>query len=140
VKLSPRRGVGPLMNNIRAGVLLLVALIASWPLVSRGEAAAPPATQPAASEKYRMTRQGVAGLASPQWVFIIVTPERYPWVATDAKLHWMIEQAVPAGATLEWRSGCKRIGGEPLETADELAELKAFCAARSVTFVHIPGG
>jgi hypothetical protein len=86
-----------------------------------------------------MTRQGVAGLAAPQWVFIIVTPEGHPWVATDAKLQWMIEQAVPANATLEWVSGCKRIGGEPLETAEELEALKSFCAARNVKFVHRAG-
>ena len=55
-------------------------------------------------------------------------------------LQWMIEQAVPVGGTLEWSTGCKRIGGEPLETAEELAELKAFCTARGVTFVHISGG
>ena len=90
--------------------------------------------------KYRLTRQGVAGLASPQWVFIIVTPEGYPWVATDAKLRWMIERAVPANATLEWAPGCKRIGGEPLETVEELDALKTFCSERKVKFVQHPGG
>jgi hypothetical protein len=130
--------------NTLAGGLLLAALIVAWPMATRAEIA--PATQPAAAaaagagERYRMTRQGVAGLASPQWVFVVVTPQGHPWVAADSKLHWMIEQAVPAGGTLEWSPGCKRIGGEPLETAEELAELKAFCAARGVRFVHIAGG
>jgi hypothetical protein len=90
--------------------------------------------------KYRLTRQGVAGLASPQWVFIIVTPEGYPWVGTDEKLQWMIERAVPANATLEWTPGCKRVGGEPLETVEELDALKAFCTQRKIQFVHHPGG
>ena len=116
--------------------LLFVGLVASHPPTSKGVDA--PSTQP--SSKYRMTRQGVAGLASLQWVFIIVTPEGYPWVATDAKLEWMIEQAVPANATLEWAPGCKRIGGEPLETVEEVEALKAFCLERNVKFVQIPGG
>ena len=129
------------MKTLAGGVLLVAALIAAWPVVSRGAEAAP-ATQPAgpaAGERYRMTRQGVAGLASPQWVFVIVTPQGHPWVAADSKLQWMIEQAVPVSGTLEWSPGCKRIGGEPLETAEELEALKAFCTARGVTFVHIPG-
>jgi hypothetical protein len=133
------------MNTLARGLLLAAALIGAWPMATRAEIA--PATQPAAAaaaaaagDRYRMTRQGVAGLASPQWVFVIVTPQGHPWVAADSKLQWMIEQAVPAGGTLEWSPGCKRIGGEPLETAEALAELKAFCAARGVTLVHIPGG
>ena len=97
-----------------------------------------PATQPAAT--YRLTRQTVAGTAPMQWVFIIVTPEGYPWVGTAEKLRWMIEQAVPAGATLEWNVGCKRIGGEPLDTVQELDALKAFCTERNVKFEHIPAG
>jgi hypothetical protein len=115
-------------------LLILLAIIASYPLVSGGE----PSAQP--SMKYRLTRQGVAGLTTPQWVFIIVTPEGHPWVATDAKLHWMIAQAVPANATLEWAPGCKRIGGEPLEKAEELDALKAFCAERKVQFIQAPAG
>ena len=94
-------------------------------------------TRPAAT--YRLTRQTVAGLAPMQWVFIIVTPEGYPWVGTDEQLRPMIEKAVPANATLEWVSGCKRVGGEPLDTAEALDALKAFCAARNVNFVHRAG-
>ena len=74
-----------------------------------------------------------------QWVFIVVTPEGYPWVATPDQLRPMIEKAVPASATLEWLSGCKRVGGEPLETAEELDGLKAFCAARGVAFTYRAG-
>src|SRR5688572_30252625 len=106
--------------------LIVLTLVAVFPLVSRGDPSPttqPQTTQPAADRaavrqaggKYRLTRQGVAGLQSPQFVFIIVTPEGYPWVATSEKLQWMIEQAVPAKATLEWSPGCKRTGGEPLE-------------------------
>ncbi len=105
------------------------------PLASRGELT--PSTQP--SIKYRLRRQLVAGLAPPQWVFIIVTPEGDPWVATEAKLRRMIEQAVPANATLEWAPGSKKMGGEPLETVEELDALKAFCLERKVNFVHLPG-
>jgi len=112
--------------------LLLLALAGIHPSVSMGESPAP------TSAKYRLTRQGVAGLESPGWVFIIVTPEGYPWVATSAKLHWLIEQAVPAKATLEWAPGCKRIGGEPLDTAEEQEALKAFCLQRGIKLVTIP--
>jgi len=117
-------------------LLLSLTMLAFIPVASYGEPA--PSTQP--SPKYRMTRQGVAGLETPKWVFIIVSPEGYPWVATDAKLRWMIENAVPANATLEWAPGCKRIGGEPLETVEELDALRAFCAERKIQFVQIPSG
>lgn len=118
--------------------LLLLTFLATCPPASRGEG--PPATAPKAAAKYRLTRQGVAGLASPKFVFVIVTPQGVPWVATAEKLHWMVGQAVPADATLEWDPGCKRIGGEPLETAEELEALGSFCAERRVKFVVIPAG
>jgi hypothetical protein len=92
------------------------------------------------SANCRLTRQTVAGLTPMQWVFIIVTPEGYPWVSTDDELRSTIEKAVPAEATLEWAPGCKRVGGEPLETAKELESLKAFCTGRGVKFVHSLSG
>ena len=121
-----------------AVTLLFLAFIATFPPASHGDPT-PPAAEKAPA-KYRLTRQGVAGLAAPRFVFVIVTPQGTPWVATAEKLHWMVEQAVPADATLEWDPGCKRIGGEQLETAEELDALKALCAERKVTFVILPAG
>jgi hypothetical protein len=97
-----------------------------------------PSTRPSAN--YRLTRQTVAGLTPMQWAFIIVTPEGYPWVSTEDELRSTIEKAVPTQATLEWAPGCKRVGGEPLETVEELESLKAFCTVRGVKFVHSLGG
>lgn len=115
------------MKTLTAALLLAIVVLRGEYLQS---------AQP--NTNYRLTRQGVAGLASPQWIFVIVTPEGYPWIATDAKLRWMIEQAVPANATLEWAPGCKRISGQPLETVKELTALKAFCMERKVKLVQIP--
>ena len=115
-------------------VIALLLLLTAHPRTVRSA----PSTQP--STKYRLTRQGVAGLTSPQFVFIIVTPEDYPWVATYEKLQWMVEKAVPAGGTLDWNPGCERIGGEPLETAEEVDGLKAFCSQHGIHFVQQPGG
>lgn len=115
-----------------AGLLALAVL----PLCAFGETA-PPTQQ---ARNYRLVRQAVAGMQPLQWVFVVVTPEGYVWVSTHEKLQWSVEQAVPAKATLEWAPGCKRMGGEPLESAQELEALAAFCKKRDVNFVHIPGG
>lgn len=126
----------PLRYARYAALLALVLL----PLLALGDTApvAQRAAQPA--RNYRLLRQPVAGLHPTQWVFVIVTPEGYAWVATHEKLQWAIEHGVPAKATLEWSPGCLRQGGEPLETAEELDALVDFCKRRDVRFVHIPGG
>ena len=116
-------------------VLPLLALGDTAPVV---QPVAQPVAQPA--RNYRLVRQAVAGLKPIQWVFVIVTPEGYVWVATHEKLRWAIEHGVPANATLEWSPGCLREGSEPLETVEEIEALAKFCKTRDVRFVHIPGG
>ncbi len=47
---------------------------------------------------------------------------------------------LPEGSTLEWAPGCKRLGGEPLSSEKDLADLKALCEKEKLKFVYTPSG
>jgi len=87
-----------------------------------------------------MVAESVEGVEPRQWVLVIVTPERYAWVATPAALHACIERRIGEGSTLEWKPQDARIGGEPLTKQVDLDSLRKFCEAHKIKFVHIPAG
>ena len=47
---------------------------------------------------------------------------------------------LPAGTVVTWEPGCLRMGGEPLVSPEETAELTRYCAARGLVLKIIPAG
>ena len=48
---------------------------------------------------------------------------------------------LPSGSTLDWSSGCERLGGEPLLSSEhDMADFKEFCKEKGISLVIHPAG
>ncbi len=122
------------MSTIPAILAMLCAAIFSLTAPSHAQ------SPPAASPKYRLDRQRIAGMEPRQWVWVLTAPNGYSAVVASNHLQRYIGLAVPQGSTLEWEPGCDVIGGEPMGSAAEVEAFAAFCRQRRISFVRVPSG
>jgi hypothetical protein len=69
----------------------------------------------------------------PEWIFVVGTVA-YRTLEDFKKgiAHF------PKGSALTWDPGCKRLGGEPFETAGALKEFEAYCESKGSS--RVPSG
>ncbi len=123
------------LRRLAAGLLLGVLTPALTPIFA-GEPAATPVVSTAPA--YTMSIACFSDTLSSEkreWIFVL---GGVAFRSLDA-----LKEGVshfPKGSTLTWAPGCKRIGGEPLETEAELKAFAEHCAAHGIKFVLVPSG
>lgn len=83
-----------------------------------------------------MTQAWIADAGEPkQYVFVIgmVAYKTLDGLKTFLK-------GLPKDSTLTWAPGCCRIGGEPLNSEDEMKKFKEFCESIGIKFTLVPSG
>ena len=91
--------------------------------------AAEPKTYP-----YHMEIVAVAYTQPTEWIFVI---ERAGYKSIDDLEKGI--SSLPAGSTLELKTGGRRSPNEPLTSENEMADFKKLCETKNVKLVLIPG-
>jgi hypothetical protein len=86
--------------------------------------------------KYRMELVYIFGTEAPEFIFVI---NNVGFKSVESLKKFLSN--LPAGSTLEWAPGCKRIGIEPLLSSDQdMKDFREFCAERRLNFILVPSG
>jgi hypothetical protein len=119
------------MRTHKRFVCLLVIPLLALLRVNAQEGARP---QPPA--KYRMELIYIFDTGSTEFIFVI---GNVGFKSVTSLKNFVGN--LPAGSTLEWAPGCRRLGGEPfLSSEQEIADFKVFCEKRDITFILVPSG
>lgn len=119
------------MNTRKYLLRLSIVLLAFIP-----HARAQGGVEPEEPPKYRMELVYIFEAGSTEFIFVIGNAGFKNVASLKNYL-----STLPPGSILEWGPGCVRVGGEPLlSSAQEMADFKAFCAERGITFILVPSG
>ena len=111
-----------IVNQVAAAFLALAA-------PSDGASPSKPVT-------YNMQLVWMAGTQPPEFVFVI----RGVGFKTLDSFREFVGR-LPAGSTVEWAPGCKRMGDEPLlSSREDMDAFRGLCKQRGIEFVLVPSG
>jgi hypothetical protein len=137
MNLPPSRAIPKTRFAFVCSLFCLLAPLAAESVPAPPAATGPAPTKPLPAPAYVMSVVCFSDTlgTKPEWIFVVGSIA-YRTLEDFKKgiAHF------PKGSTLTWDPGCKRLGGEPLETEAALKDFVAYCESQGVKFVRVPSG